>query len=176
MRFGFWDVFWILGSVLDSGKCFGFWEVFWILGSVFEFWEVFWHSGKCFGFWEVFWILGSVLDSGKCFVPMGHRRKRTAQKLPRKVIQRCSTAEYQHATKDANFSAQESLDERRRYVLSPHCLFREETFHASNKHDSWNIRNKVRTIVLLSRVSRYCARALKDVCKFPCVCFTLEVI
>ena len=86
------------------------------------------------------------------------------------------TAEYQHATKDANFSAQESLDERRRYVLSPHCLFREETFHASNKHDSWNIRNKVRTIVLLSWVSRYCARALKDVCKFPCVCFTLEVI
>ena len=104
------------------------------------------------------------------------KQKRTAQKLPRKVIQRCSTAEYQHATKDANFSAQESLDERRRYVLSPHCLFREETFHASNKHDSWNIRNKVRTIVLLSRVSRYCARALKDVCKFPCVCFTLEVI
>ena len=49
-----------------------------------------------------------------------------------------STAEYQHATKDANFSAQESLDERRRYVLSPHCLFRAETFHASDKHDSWN--------------------------------------
>ena len=46
--------------------CFGFWEVFWILGSVFGFWEVFWHSRKCFG------ILGSVLDSGKCFVPMGH--------------------------------------------------------------------------------------------------------
>ena len=53
-------------------------------------------------------------------------------------IQRCSTAEYQHATKDANFSAQERLDERRRYVLSPHCLFREETFHASDKHDSRN--------------------------------------
>ena len=84
------------------------------------------------------------------------KRKRTAQKLPRKVIQRCPTAaEYQHATKDANFSAQESLDERRRYVLSPHCLFREETFHASDKHESWNIRNKVRTIVLLSRVPRY---------------------
>ena len=62
-------------------------------------------------------------------------------------IQRCSTAEYQHATKDANFSAQESLDERRRYVLSPHCLFREETFHASDKHG--------RMIVLLSQVSRY---------------------
>ena len=71
------------------------------------------------------------------------------QKLPRKVIQRCLTAEYQHATKDANFSAQESLDERRRYVLSPHCLFRKETFHASDKHDSWNIRNKVRTIVIV---------------------------
>ena len=56
MRFGFWDVFWILGSVLDSGKCFGFWEVFRILGSVFGFWEVFWHSRKCFG------ILGSVLS------------------------------------------------------------------------------------------------------------------
>ena len=52
--FGFWEVFWILGSVLDSGKC------FWILGSVLD-------SGKCF------WIVGSVLDSGKCFVPMGHR-------------------------------------------------------------------------------------------------------
>ena len=32
---GFWEVFWILGSV------FGFWEVFWILGSVLD-------SGKCF--------------------------------------------------------------------------------------------------------------------------------
>ena len=94
-------MFWILGSVLDSGKCFGFWVVFldsgkwfWILGSVldsgkcFGFWEVFLDSGKCFwilgsvfGFWEVFldsgkcfWILGSVLDSGKCFVPMGHHK------------------------------------------------------------------------------------------------------
>ena len=87
---GFWEVFWVLGSVLeygkcfavwevlDSGKCFGFWEVFWILGSVFGFWEVFWilgsvfgfwevflDSGKCFGFWEVF------LDSGKCFWILG---------------------------------------------------------------------------------------------------------
>ena len=26
--------FWILGGVLDSGTCFGFWEVFWILRSV----------------------------------------------------------------------------------------------------------------------------------------------
>ena len=80
----FW--IWVLGSVLDSGKCSGFWEVFRILGSVFGTWEVFWilasvlDSGKCFwilgsvyGFWEVFWILGSVLDSGKCFVAMGHR-------------------------------------------------------------------------------------------------------
>ena len=24
---GFWDVFWILGSALDSGTCFGFGEV-----------------------------------------------------------------------------------------------------------------------------------------------------
>ena len=54
-------MFWILGGV------FGFWEVFWFLGSVSD-------SGKCFGFWEVFldsekcfWILGSVLDFGKCF-------------------------------------------------------------------------------------------------------------
>ena len=74
-------MFWILGSVLDSGKCFGFWEVFRILGrfrilgSVFGFWEAFWHSGKCFG------ILGSVLDSGKCFVPMGHRRIATVAKI-----------------------------------------------------------------------------------------------
>ena len=81
-------MFWILGSVLDSGKCFGFWEVFrilesvsdsrkcfWILGSVLAFWEVFWHSGKCFG------ILGSVVDSGKCFVPMGHRSFRLKSEL-----------------------------------------------------------------------------------------------
>ena len=47
--FGSWDVFWILGSVLNFGKCFGFWEVFL-------------DSGKCF------WIQGGVLDSGKCFV------------------------------------------------------------------------------------------------------------
>ena len=53
-------------------------------------------------------------------------------------IQRCSAAEYQHATKDANFSTQERLDGRRRYVLSPHCLFREGTFRASDKHDSRN--------------------------------------
>ena len=39
--FGFWEVFWILGSVLVSGKCFGFWDMFL-------------DSGKCFGFWEVF--------------------------------------------------------------------------------------------------------------------------
>ena len=26
---------------LDSGRCFGFWDVFWILGSVLD-------SGKCF--------------------------------------------------------------------------------------------------------------------------------
>ena len=43
-----WEVFLILGSVFDSGKCFGFWEVFCSVGSVF-------------GFWEVFWIPGSVL-------------------------------------------------------------------------------------------------------------------
>ena len=52
--------FWILGSVLDSGKC------LWILGRVLD-------SGKCFGFWDVFWILGRVLDSGKCLVLMSHR-------------------------------------------------------------------------------------------------------
>ena len=66
-------MFWILGSVLGSGKCFGFWKVFRVVGSVFEFWEVFWHSTKCFG------ILGSVLDSGKCFVPMGHRTPHPSQ-------------------------------------------------------------------------------------------------
>ena len=78
-------MFWVLGSVLDYGKCFavwevldsgkcvvwkefGFWEVFCCVGSVldsgkcFVVWEVFLDSGKCFGFWEVFWILGSVLS------------------------------------------------------------------------------------------------------------------
>ena len=54
-------------------------------------------------------------------------------------IQRCLAAEYKHATKDANFSAQERLDGRRRYVLSPHCfIFREGTFRAGDKHDSRN--------------------------------------
>ena len=57
---------------LDSRKCFWILEVFWILGSVLD-------SGKCFGFWNVFldsakcfWILRSVLDSGKRFVPTSH--------------------------------------------------------------------------------------------------------
>ena len=35
-------MFWILERV------FGFWDVFWILGSVF------FYSGKSYGFWEVF--------------------------------------------------------------------------------------------------------------------------
>ena len=52
--FGFWEVFWILGRVLESGTCFGFWDVFL-------------DSRKSFGFWEVFWILGRVSDSGMCF-------------------------------------------------------------------------------------------------------------
>ena len=30
-----------------SGTCFGFWGVFWILGSVFGFWSVFLDSGFC---------------------------------------------------------------------------------------------------------------------------------
>ena len=75
---GFWEVFWILGSVLDFGKCFGFWEVFldpgkcfWILGSVFGSWEVFMASGKRFGFWEVFWILGSVYGFWEAFWILG---------------------------------------------------------------------------------------------------------
>ena len=51
--FGFWDIFWILGCVLDSGKCFGFRDVFL-------------NSEKCY------WIVGIVLDSGMCFVPMSH--------------------------------------------------------------------------------------------------------
>ena len=39
---------------------------------------------------------------------------------------------------DASFSAQERLDGRKRYVLSPHCLIRETTFHASDKRDYRN--------------------------------------
>ena len=45
------------------------------------------------------------------------------QKTPTEShIQRCSTAEYQHASKDANFSIQERLDEREGtlYALSLH--------------------------------------------------------
>ena len=63
----FW--IWVLGSVLDSGKCSAFWEVFWdsgkclwLLGSVYGFWEVFWILESVYGFWEVFWILGSALS------------------------------------------------------------------------------------------------------------------
>ena len=66
---GFWEAFWILGSVLDSGEC------FWFLGHNFIL-----DFGKCFGFWDVFfnsekcyWIVGCVLDSGTCFVPTSHR-------------------------------------------------------------------------------------------------------
>ena len=76
--------------------------------------------------------------------------KANGEKLPPKVIQRCSTVEYQHATKDANFSAQERLDGRRRYVLSPHCLFREETFQASDKHDYRTYREKRNRIINFS--------------------------
>ena len=32
----------------------GFWEVFWILGSIFGFWEVFCILGSVFGIWEAF--------------------------------------------------------------------------------------------------------------------------
>ena len=53
---------WILGSVLDSGKCFGFWEVFLDSGTCFGLWDVFWILGRVFGFLEVFWNLGSVLS------------------------------------------------------------------------------------------------------------------
>ena len=42
------EVFWILGRVLDFGKC------FWLLGRVLD-------CGKCF------------FDSGTCFVPTSHR-------------------------------------------------------------------------------------------------------
>ena len=55
-----WDVFWIRGPVLDSGKC------FWIVGSVLD-------SVTCFGFREVF------LDCGKCFVLMSHRMSQTTR-------------------------------------------------------------------------------------------------
>ena len=69
-----------------------------------------------------------------CSDSESERRKTTTESH----IQRCSAAEYQHATKDANLSAQERLDGRRRYVSSPHCLFREGTFRASDKNDSRN--------------------------------------
>ena len=39
---------WILGSVLQCGKCFVMWEVFCSVGGVFVFWEVFLDSEKCF--------------------------------------------------------------------------------------------------------------------------------
>ena len=52
-------------------KCFGFWEVFWILGTVFGFWDVFWILGNILDSWNCFWILGRVLDSRKCFWILG---------------------------------------------------------------------------------------------------------
>ena len=57
---GFWEVFWILGCLLNSGKC------IWILGCVF-------------GFWEVFWVLGSVLEPMshcRIFAPHGDTKRR----------------------------------------------------------------------------------------------------
>ena len=76
-------MFWILGSVLDHGKCFVVWEVFldsgkffWILGSVldsgkcFGFWGVFLDSGKCFGLWEVFCPYGPPYSSNICFTKL----------------------------------------------------------------------------------------------------------
>ena len=30
------------------------------------------------------------------------------------------------------------IKDKTRHVLSPHCMFREETFHASDKHNSRN--------------------------------------
>ena len=59
--FGFWEVFWILGTV------FGFWDVFWILGNILDSWNCFWILGRVLDSRKCFWILGSVLDSGKYF-------------------------------------------------------------------------------------------------------------
>ena len=64
---GFLDVFWILGSVLDSGTCFGFLDVFWILGCVLDSETCFWILGCVLDSGTCFWILGRVLDSGMCF-------------------------------------------------------------------------------------------------------------
>jgi len=53
-------------------------------------------------------VLTCSVDEQSFMVAMA--AKANCEKLPLKVIQRCSTAEYQHTTKDANFSAQESLN------------------------------------------------------------------
>ena len=60
---------WILGSILDFGKCFGFWGVFLVSGTYSWFWGSVLGSVTCFsilrsvtGLWDVFWILGHVLS------------------------------------------------------------------------------------------------------------------
>ena len=58
-------MFWILGSVLDSGTCFGSWHVFWDSGKCFGILGRVLDSGTCFG------ILARVLDSGTCFGILG---------------------------------------------------------------------------------------------------------
>ena len=65
--------------------------------------------------------------------------KRTAKNCHRKSSSKVfdSWRSTRHL-QDASFSAQERLDGRKRYALSPHCLFRETTFHASDKHDYRN--------------------------------------
>ena len=57
----------LLHNTVDSGKCFGFWEVFWILENVLDSGRCFWILGSVLDSEGCFWILGSVLDSGKCF-------------------------------------------------------------------------------------------------------------
>ena len=77
-------------------------------------------------------------------------------------FQRCSTTEYQHTTKDTDFSTQERLDGRRRYFFLHNAYFREDTFRVSDT--IIGIQNEVRTLILLSRILCYVARAVKHVC------------
>ena len=56
--------------------------------------------------------------------------------------------------------------------LSPHCFCRVERA----THTNHGIRNKVRMLVLFPWVSCYGARAIKHVCKFLLVCFSLAVV
>ena len=66
------------------------------------------------------------------------------------------------------------IDEEGMFFL--HTVYSEKKLFKRATNTILGTRNEVRTIVLLSWISCYWARAVKHVCKFPFVCFSLEVV